>query len=358
MFIRGSKLGMARENAVVENNDELEGGTRTTSKNEKCLSSKQHQQAESGNDDVDHRCKVPVPTEISITKKSNISGSSGAGEKPMRFGDRVEAKYHGRGHRYYAGTILNVQPNGSCDIEYDDGDKNCGLSVEFIRRLPSNLDDATLENQQNGDRKKETENETGNSLRIGDRVEARYHNRGRRYYKGKITGVAHGLYEVTYDDGDKDRHLTASAIRILLDVPPRTSTAESKDCGVDFQRKYTYKDCGRTVNKGMSVDGEQRNMNNVNATVGSCEMGLTRTHTRSEARSSNAGFAGRGNRLHRGVVSGVKMVYLYEVKYDDGTRDVNIPCDALRALDGSTGAAISTGSVVDVLSWQDRFGMD
>ncbi|KAL7534157.1 hypothetical protein ACHAXR_005680, partial [Thalassiosira sp. AJA248-18] len=59
--------------------------------------------------------------------------------------ERVEAKYHGRGKLFYSGTIVNVLPSGDrYDIDYDDGDKDRGLSVAFIRSLPPELDDGVL----------------------------------------------------------------------------------------------------------------------------------------------------------------------------------------------------------------------
>jgi len=45
-------------------------------------------------------------------------------------------------------------------------------------------------------------------LKVGDRVEAKYRGRGRRWYKGTIVKIQNGdLYDVDYDDGDRDRSL-------------------------------------------------------------------------------------------------------------------------------------------------------
>lgn len=443
-------MGKAPENAIIIENHDGENSTQPeaplTRRNIRANAAKAHVKCP-----AEASGKADVLTEICLTNGADGSDNEDVGEKPLCIGDRVEAKYRGRGRRYYTGVVMAVQLDGSYDVDYDDGDKDCGLSVHFVRRLMPTPDDANHENMQEGDRKKA---ETGGNknvsdlgqrpLRVGDRVEAKYRNRGRRYYKGKIAGaLPNGFYDITYDDGDKDRGLPASAIRAILAEPPsaigghgalaveltepleRTSTAEeanrtTPEGGDGFQSgqvvECRYKGC----HKGTVTEGD-----------GNHEVGLPPTHIRavdalpssgvataqvsdtggasrlrgvgpseadvshdgtgsgrnwtvakdprresSRSRETNAGggpvsaptqegtpqrwrprapFAGRGNRLHRGVVSGVKVVYLYEIEYEDGTRDVNVPCEALRAREGTRGDAIAAGMAVDVLSWQDRF---
>ena len=67
--------------------------------------------------------KSPVPSEISIGEETNAL-------LQLKVGDRVEAKYRGRGRRWYKGTIVNIlQKNGDLyDIDYDDGDRDRSLS--------------------------------------------------------------------------------------------------------------------------------------------------------------------------------------------------------------------------------------
>ena len=48
----------------------------------------------------------------------------------------------------------------------------------------------------------------------GDAVEARYH--GRDYYPGKISrDCGEGKYDITYDDGDREKNVEARLIRKL-----------------------------------------------------------------------------------------------------------------------------------------------
>ena len=50
-------------------------------------------------------------------------------------GDRVRARYKGKGKRWYKGTIVGVLDDSTYDIDYDDGDSDRALSVKFIRSL-------------------------------------------------------------------------------------------------------------------------------------------------------------------------------------------------------------------------------
>lgn len=50
-------------------------------------------------------------------------------------GDRVRARYKGKGKRWYKGTIVRVRDDSTYDIDYDDGDTDHALPVKFIRRM-------------------------------------------------------------------------------------------------------------------------------------------------------------------------------------------------------------------------------
>ena len=61
--------------------------------------------------------------------------------------------------------------------------------------------------------------ETKASLKVGDRVEAKYRGRGRRWYKGTIVKIQNGdLYDVDYDDGDRDRSLSEVCMKSVVVV--------------------------------------------------------------------------------------------------------------------------------------------
>ena len=64
--------------------------------------------------------KSPVPSEICIGEETKAL--------QLKVGDRVEAKYRGRGRRWYKGTIVNIQNGDLYDVDYDDGDRDRSLS--------------------------------------------------------------------------------------------------------------------------------------------------------------------------------------------------------------------------------------
>ena len=52
----------------------------------------------------------------------------------FKVGDNVEARY--RAGRYFKGRIRTVHTtDGTFDVDYDDGDKERGVDVSFIRKL-------------------------------------------------------------------------------------------------------------------------------------------------------------------------------------------------------------------------------
>ena len=64
---------------------------------------------------------------------------------------------------------------------------------------------------------------------------------------------------------------------------------------------------------------------------------------------------GKGNKRYRGVIKNIKVVYLYDVEYEDGDMDVNLPFDAIHVNPSKKDSELRKGSPVDVLSWQDRY---
>ena len=71
--------------------------------------------------------KSNVDNTAAATRVGSVSEDTIAWQ--FQVGDRVEAKYQGRGRRWYKGTIVNILQNGgSYDIDYDDGDRDRSLN--------------------------------------------------------------------------------------------------------------------------------------------------------------------------------------------------------------------------------------
>ena len=349
----------------------------------------------------------------------------------LSIGDRVEAKFRGRGSRYYLGTIKNVS-GGKYDIDYDDGDQDRKLSAEHVRKL-----DGSVEQQRRGrvsrtktsgarisDGEKKavkdsvglTDVKTDDSVPTkhslfdkGQRVTARYRGRGKRWYKGTIAECfeSKNEYTIHYDDGDRDRNLSADFIReidndseVVLQQDDTTAadrdiyssnlaeavSSEEENKKPALVISTVYDDATKiqleeaTVELAESATKEDVVIapDDISAIVvpdvadGDVSFVVDSGHkTRKESptnddvsrgrtiqqdEQSTAGYSsGKGNRLYRGKVVRVKTIHLYEIEYADSTTDTNIPFGALRLPQGFNESDIKVGTSVDVLSWQDRF---
>ena len=58
--------------------------------------------------------------------------------KDFSTGKRVEARYKGRGN-WYKGVVANVNPDGTIDITYDDGEVDLSLHSKYVRLVQEGL---------------------------------------------------------------------------------------------------------------------------------------------------------------------------------------------------------------------------
>ena len=71
-----------------------------------------------------------VPRGAVVTGRRSSSNHTRGG---LQRGDRVEARYRGRGTKFYRGRVVRVNSDGTLDIDYDDGDKEVGIAEEHVR---------------------------------------------------------------------------------------------------------------------------------------------------------------------------------------------------------------------------------
>ncbi|CAM9744900.1 unnamed protein product, partial [Scytosiphon promiscuus] len=203
----------------------------------------------------------------------------------MQRGDRVEARYRGRGTKFYKGKVARVHSDGTLDVDYDDGEKEIGIAEEHVR----SLDSRAIVDKQRG-RGKAVE------LLEGDSVEANYRGRG-RYYPGRISRVHRdGTYDIAYDDGEKERGITADLVR-------------ASDRGA-----------GRV---GEGRDGARSGM---------------QRGDRVEAR-----YRGRGTKFYKGKVARVHSDGTLDVDYDDGEKEIGIAEEHVRPLDFPSSRGVHNG---------------
>ena len=381
---------------------------------------------------VDSVSKFDDAAVLSKREASEINiNSSNDDRNFLSIGDRVEAKFRGRGSRYYLGTIKNVS-GSKYDIDYDDGDQDRKLSAEHVRKI-----DGSVEQQRRGrvsrtktsgarisDGEKKavkdsvglTDVKTDDSVPTkhslfdkGQRVTARYRGRGKRWYKGTIAECfeSKNEYTIHYDDGDRDRNLSAEFIRAIdndseVVLQQENTTAADRDIyssnlaeAVNSEEENkkpalvistVYDDATKiqleeaTVELAESATKEDVVIapDDISAIVvpdvadgdvsfvvdsghktrkeSPINDNVSRGRTIQQDEQSTAGYSsGKGNRLYRGKVVRVKTIHLYEIEYADSTTDTNIPFGALRLPQGFNESDIKVGTSVDVLSWQDRF---
>jgi hypothetical protein len=75
-------------------------------------------------------------SKVTASNTSRRGGGSGAkgGKASFEAGDRIEARFKGKGSAWYPGVVVRVHPvDGTLDLNYDDGDKESGALPENVR---------------------------------------------------------------------------------------------------------------------------------------------------------------------------------------------------------------------------------
>jgi len=122
-------------------------------------------------------------------------------EKTLAFkiGDRVEANYKGNG-KWFPGIIINIDYKRKYyRIDYDNGMYERVVLESNVRLLDSNY----------------TEDYSNNIYKVGDKVEARFGRRS-RWYPGRISRAHNNEYSIEYDDGEYETFVSEEFIRFLI----------------------------------------------------------------------------------------------------------------------------------------------
>jgi hypothetical protein len=67
-----------------------------------------------------------------IRAKSSGNSRNDSKSSELEVGAAVEADYRGRG-KFYSGKIARVRPNGTYDVDFDDGEKEMGVPRDLIK---------------------------------------------------------------------------------------------------------------------------------------------------------------------------------------------------------------------------------
>ena len=293
------------------------------------------------------------PSMIKVLGREKDDGRSPTGNA-LREGVKVEARYKGR-DRYYPGRISRVHRDGSCDIDYDDGEKEYMVEPSLIKVL--------------GREKSDGPSPTGDSLREGMKVEARYKG-GRRLYPGRISRVHRdGSCDIDYDDGEKERMVEPSLIKVLgrEKGSGQWSTSDSLREGMKVEARYKgrvryYPGRISQVHRDGSCnidydDGEKERMvepSLIKVLGRDNDRGQSPTgdHLR-EGVKVEARYKGRG-RYYPGKVSQVHRDGSCDIDYDDGEKERMVEPSLIKVLgrekdDGpsSTGDSLREGVKVE-----------
>jgi len=121
--------------------------------------------------------------------------SAEAGAQVYALDQKVDVRWR-KGERWYSGKVTYIAPNGTYSILYDDGDRETGVTTDYMqlhRRPP------VVEFQQD------------------ERVEARWRKRS-VFFPGRAV-VAHpnqGTYDIVYDDGDIEFRVSYELMRKVV----------------------------------------------------------------------------------------------------------------------------------------------
>ncbi len=258
------------------------------------------------------------PSQLRFSANASIEPSkltmfNGSDISEFEPGDEIEGNFKGKG-RWYRGKVAIVNRDGTYDIHYDDGDRERGVNAYNIRGLRRNelsargtyktgdlvkanykrrglwlegkicqvnrdgtysvrFNDGSVEKDvtdcnlysfsapQISSPTKTRRDSSGSfeydadALAVGDRIEGNYKGKG-RWYKGSVARLnIDGTCDLHYDDGDTDKRVAMSYIRLMSDKPsPHTQEEEfwfDKAASADFMEGDTvecnYKGRGRWI---------------------------------------------------------------------------------------------------------------
>jgi hypothetical protein len=145
------------------------------------------------NDDGSYVVSVPKSSRVE-TKYGVVVGDSPGCIRPSQplftIGNRILANWKNAGPLYF-GTIANVNPDGTYDIQYDDGDAELKVEQSRIYLAPN--------------------------LSLGDRVFVNWKAHG-YYFPAKVATIhPDHTIRVDYDDGDVEDNVPLSRVRVITE---------------------------------------------------------------------------------------------------------------------------------------------
>ena len=250
--------------------------------------------------------------------------------------------------RFSKSRRLSGTNDKTCDVDLDSGETETEVPLVLIHNIEAvpNEDVVVLSKSESSENKMKISSSNDVKLSVGDRVEAKFRGRGSRYYPGIIKNVTGDKYDIDYDDGDRDRKLSAQHIRKL-----DGSAVEQKRRG---RVSRTQKSSVATI----SVDAAKES---VVATAKGDDSAPTKA-VFSRGQRVTARYRGRGKRWYKGTIAECfESKNEYSIQYDDGDRDRSLSAEFIRPIDNTsevlqenTPADINSGNLVIALNSEDE----
>jgi DUF971 family protein len=143
---------------------------------------------------------------------------------PLQEGDKVEGNFRGRG-KWFAATVDRVRPDGTFDLDYEDGEHERRVEAANVRRpQPKVPEPAAPEAAEAAD----------GPLKEGDKVEGNYRGKG-KWHPATVDRVrADSSVDLDYEDGEHEIRVTAANVRrpgsvILSPVEPTLAPLQEGD---------------------------------------------------------------------------------------------------------------------------------
>ncbi|CAM9455588.1 unnamed protein product, partial [Laminaria digitata] len=137
----------------------------------------------------------------------------------FRLGQKVEGRFRGKG-RWYKGRVIGVNPGGTYDLRYEDGDEDLGLDASAIKSADGagasgGGGAGAARNREHG--RGGVGHSSSSSPRIGDRVEARVPGTTRWQSATVVGENRDGTLDVRFRDNTEERSLDPRSVRVLED---------------------------------------------------------------------------------------------------------------------------------------------
>lgn len=235
-----------------------------------------------------------------VLTRTNVQRSTPRGSA-FCVGEKVEGRFRGKG-RWYKGRIIGVNPDGTYDVRYEDGDEDLHLDASAVRSAAA-APRAHEEPARDSSRHSEAA-PVGRNLRVGNKVQVRVPGSTRWEKATIVSENRDGTIDVRLLDGTEEKRLSPSFVRAL-------DEDDSIDGGSGGSRGRS-RTSGETYRVGEDVEARYRG----------------------------------SSKWYRGVVRRVNEDGTYDVRYADGDQETAVVTSLMRPAPSNC-ARDTGGSVSD-----------